>query len=385
MSDLAHLFPNLARALDDWDGRKATTDGSDDPSHGGVTDADVEAYLSQMGSLRAPLSPTISGQQPPPTPEFANNGRAMPPGSQQSYMEPPDPAAVDTASESGEEESLGEVSAPPPDLPTAPAAPAPTVPTPDFYEIAGRKYDRRQAEAWAQFDDLVNTDPGLRDAIQSYLSQRSSAPPPPAPLPQPEAIAGLVDLPRLPEEYEGDETIATLYKAVRQQQAALDRISRQAAQAEQIASSQAQRTYTDIAKGAMTEFQRSHSLDDSTMQAVSRAAAATGFAEKYMAGLDPLTGTPVAPDPYRAVISALNAGYMMAPETRDMEIARLAEARATRRLVDDERKQKLAGVSGASGSVPRTQPVPANPSDARNALVAEVSQMMNGEWMGDGT
>lgn len=296
-------------------------------------------------------------------------------------MEPPDPAAVqgDAAAVAGEE-ALGEVEPPPP---------PPPISDTDYYEIAGRRYDRRQAEAWAEFDNLVSTDPNLRAVIQQYLAQRNATALPPQPPPQPEGpfvpASEASPLPPLPEEYEGDETIAALYKTVRAQQQNIDRVSRQAYQAEQLAAANAQRTYTDIAKGAMSEFQRQHSLDDSTMQAVSRAAAATGFAEKYMAGLDPLTGTPVAPDPYKAVMSALSAGYMMAPETRDIEIARLASLRTERRQADDTRKQKLAGVSGASGSVPRTQSVPANPTDARAALVEEVSQMMSGSWVGDGT
>jgi hypothetical protein len=84
-------------------------------------------------------------------------------------------------------------------------------------------------------------------------------------------------------------------------------------------------------------------------------------------------------------MSALNAGYMMAPETREIEIARIASTRQERKQADDTRKQKLSGISGASGSVPRTQTVPSNPSDARAALVEEVSQMFNGSWVGDGS
>lgn len=390
MSDLSSLFPNLASALDDWDGRKTASDGHDDPAHAGVTDDDIEQYLTQMGSLRAPLNPVVSGQTPPPTPEFAHNGRAVPPS--KSYMEPPDPAAVQQgdgyAADEGEGEDEGSSGAPPLPPPLPPAAT-----TPDFVEIGGRKYDRRQAQAWADFDQLLQTDPQLQAIIQSHLQTKSTGQAVPRPDSSDRSSAtgpvspwkALPDLPPLPDGWEDDESLQGLYKAVQAQREAIDRVSAQAAQAEQLAASNAQRTYTDIAKGAMSEFQRQHALDDEIMQAVSRAAAATGFAEKYMAGIDPLTGTPVAPDPYKAVISALNAGYMMAPETREIEITRLAASRIARRAEDDARKQKLAGVSGASGSVPRTQSVPSNPSDARAALVEEVTQMFNGSWAGDGT
>lgn len=383
MSDLAGLFPNLARALDDWDGRKAAGDGHDDPSHAGVTDQQIEDYLQSMGSLRAPLNPVVSGQQTPPTPEFANNGRSMPPG--RSYMEDPDPAAVqgDTAvaGEEGEGEDTSGFEPPPP----PPTPVTPTAPDADFYEIAGRKYDPRTVQAWADFDARVTQDPGLRDVIQRYLTGGTQGIQQTAPTPPEPAHLDLPTLPTIPEEYESDEAYQSLYKAMQAQRDAINRISHQAAQAERVAAHQAQQTYTDIAKGAMTSFQQQHSLDDTTMQAVSRAAAATGFAEKYMAGIDPLTGTPVAPDPYKAVMSALNAGYMMAPETREIEIARIAAARQARTVEDNTRKQKLAGISGTGGSVPRTQTVPSNPQDARAALVEEVSQMFNGSWAGDGS
>lgn len=387
MSDLSSLFPNLASALDDWDGRKASADGHDDPSHAGVTDEQIEQYLQSMGSLRAPLNPVVSGQNAPPTPEFANNGRKVP-SSQQSYMEPPDPAAVQQGDGFAADEEEGED-----DTSGAPPQPPPSPDLPEFVEIGGRKYDRRQAQAWADFDELIQTDPQLRSIIAQHLQTKSTGhampvPDSPARTSSTDPVSpwkALPPLPDLPADWEDDESLRGLYKAVQAQRDAIDRISAQAAQAEHIATSNAQRTYTDIAKGAMSEFQRQHQLDDEVMQAVSRAAASTGFAEKYMQGVDPLTGTPVAPDPYKAVMSALNAGYMMAPETREIEIARIATARAARRQEDDQRKQKLAGISGASGSVPRTQAVPQNPSDARAALVQEVEQMMNGSWIGDGS
>ena len=84
-------------------------------------------------------------------------------------------------------------------------------------------------------------------------------------------------------------------------------------------------------------------------------------------------------------MSALEAGYLMAPETREMDIARTIEARAARHAAETSRKEKLGGISGASGSVPRTQTVPTNPQDARTAMTEEVSQMLNGSWVGDGT
>lgn len=361
MSDISHLFPQLAATLENWDGRTPTSDGSDDPNHAGVTDEQVDEYLRSIGSLRAPLSPAVSGQQVPPTPEFRSGaGRTVPPG--ESYMEPaqeePPPPAVEPP--------------PPTELPFEP---------PDYYDIAGRRYDRRQAEAWAQFDQMVSSDPQLSQLIQNYLQHKTEPVAPPAPpTPPPPTLPNLDDL-----DPSYAEPIQNLYRAYQDQQAVLDRVSRQAAQAETLASQHMQRTYTDIAQGAISEFQKSRNLDDPTMQAVARAARTSGFAEKYMQGTDPLTGLPVQPDPYHAVMSALEAGYLMAPETREIVVQRTIADRAARHATDNTRKQKLAGVSGASGSVPRTQTVPTNPQDARAAMTEEVSQMLNGSWVGDGT
>lgn len=383
-NDLTALFPTLAQQLENWDGRQAAGDGHDDPSHAGVTDEDIEAYLRQTGSLRAPLSPLVSGQQAPPAPEFApGSGRPAPPA-HQATVEPPQappqapPTEPPTIDGSSGAEGQGE---------GAGAEPPSPPPPPDFYEIAGRRYDRRQAEAWAQFDNLVAGDPQLRDLLTNYLQGRGRAPGgqqggSPAPDSQPQAPTAL---PPLPPEYADDPTVSALYNTVQQQQAILDRVSRQATQAEQIATSQAQRTYTDIAQGAMSEFQRTMQLDDTVMQEVASTAARMGFAEKYMSGMDPLTGAPVAPDPYKAVMAALQAGYFVTPSTRQLDVQR--ESQKQQQLVEADRirKEKLSGVSGAAGSVPRTQAVPNNPKDARAAMTEEISQMFNGSWVGDGS
>lgn len=364
--ELQALFPNLAKQFDNWDGQGPSDDGSNDPSHGGVTDEDIESYLRSTGSLRAPLSPLISGQQPPAVPEFSNNGRAVPPGGTAS-VEPPQAPEEPSAAPSGEGTA-------------APAVEEPTPPPPpDFYNIRGKRYDRAQAEAWAQFDDMVSTDPELRDVISRHLQRRGghsvSTPPEPEAPPFPE----------LGPEYADDETIKTMYAVLKAQQQQLETVRQQSAQAQQIASSQAQRTYEEIAQGVISEFQQKRGLDDETMGKVSHAARSLGYVNQYMAGTDPLTGVPVKPDPYMAVRKALEAGYMLVPETRQLDIDRAAQEAADRRVKELTRKEKLAGVSGAAGSVPRTQSVPSNPGDARNAMIDEVRQMFTGSWAGDGS
>jgi hypothetical protein len=69
----------------------------------------------------------------------------------------------------------------------------------------------------------------------------------------------------------------------------------------------------------------------------------------------------------------------MTPETRTFEIRREFQ----RRNEDIKRKQKLAGVSGSSGSVPRTVPAPQpGTPESEAALMREVKEMMDGTWTG---
>jgi len=396
--DLVALFPNLASSLENWDGTQPPADDAltRDPAHGGVTDEQIEAELRRMGALRAPLAPLISGQTPPSTPEFASNGRHVPPGGQATVeppQEPETPALDDDAISDDEVPGIPEeggdgeetpVSPPPP--PTPAADTTPTTATRDQVTIAGRDYDRAQLEAWAQFDNLVSTDAAFRDLIQGYLQRRSQGQPEPSPL----APVDQPTLPQLPSHYAEDETIAGLYNVVRAQQELLDRTVRESRQALNTASSQAQRTYVDITRGAMSEFAAQRKLDEPTMNSIMKTVVQSGLANTYMRGVDPITGESTvdprsgSPDPYQAIMRAMDVAYYLVPETRQAEIDRGVQQRIDRAQKDATRKQKLAGVSGAAGSVPRTQTVPDAPRDRYDAMVEEMRQMQAGSWVGDG-
>lgn len=366
MSDIGHLFPNLN--LDEWDKTPTEGDGHDDPRHAGVTDDQIEAYLQQMGALRAPLSPIVSGQQQPQTPEFFNNGRAVPAGGN-ATVEPPQEVEAPLGP-AAEEVSQGE----------EPETESTVPPPPSTVEIGGRTYDRQEAEAWAQFDQMLASDPQLQQLLTNYLQGRGNAPAQAPAEPSPPTSP----LPDLPPQYTDDEYMVALHNQMRAQQDQLDVVRKQAQFAQEISASNIQRQYTEIAQSAITEFQKSHELDDDTMGRVIATGRSTGFAGRYMQGTDPLTGVPVTPDPYKATMSMLDAGYLLTPETRTIDTEREIERRASRAQQDATRKQKLAGVSGAAGSVPRTQPVPNNPNDSRAAMVSEVESMLNGNWIGDG-
>jgi hypothetical protein len=136
-----------------------------------------------------------------------------------------------------------------------------------------------------------------------------------------------------------------------------------------------------IIESTVSAFQEKYQLPDDLVSKVRSAAGRTGAVNSYMSGMDPVTGEQVVPNVHRAVEKALEIGYWMTPETRTFEMRREFQRRTT----DAERKQKLAGISGASGSVPRTvpQPQPGTP-ESEAALMREVKEMMDGTWTGEG-
>jgi hypothetical protein len=174
----------------------------------------------------------------------------------------------------------------------------------------------------------------------------------------------------------------SMHSAIVAQQAQLDRALQEARYAAQSADQHQQRVFTDIAKGAMSEFQKARGLDDATMMKVANTASNSGMHLRYMQGFNPLTGEVTDKDPYKAMTLALESAYFMVPETRDVQVEAEIRRRAEQASREKERKQKLAGVSGASGSVPRTQQ--AEPGN-RSQMVEEVASMFNGTWIGDGS
>jgi hypothetical protein len=399
--DLAALFPNLASSLENWDGQPPSPNDplATAPDHAGVTDEQIEAELRRMGALRAPLSPLVSGQQQPPTPEFYNNrGRAVPPGGRATVEPPQEPEPLPEEPETPDPATSTAIDGEVPGIPEEEGEEPPVAPPPppippaarEQVSIAGRDYDRAQLEAWAQFDSLVGTDAELRSLIQEHLQRRSTGQPAIPTASDPLAPTGLPPLPELPPHYADDETIKGLYDVVRAQQEILDRTVRESRQALNTASSQAQRTYVDITKGAMSEFAASRKLDEPTMNSIMKTIVQSGLANTYMRGVDPITGESTTdprtgqPDPYQAIMRAMDVAYYMVPETRQAEIDRGIQERVNRAQKDATRRQKLAGVSGAAGSVPRQQQLPTEPRDRYDAMVEEMRQMQAGSWVGDG-
>jgi hypothetical protein len=172
-----------------------------------------------------------------------------------------------------------------------------------------------------------------------------------------------------------------MWDQVQAQRDTIRRIDERSAAAEQRQIAAMTQENQAIIESVVTSFQDRYQLPDDLTMKVRQAAGRTGAVNSYMNGMDPVTGEQVIPNVHKAVEKALEIGYWMTPETRTFEIRREFQ----RRSADVERKQKLAGISGASGSVPRTvpQPQPGTP-ESEAALMREVKEMMDGTWTGEG-
>jgi hypothetical protein len=91
-----------------------------------------------------------------------------------------------------------------------------------------------------------------------------------------------------------------------------------------------------------------------------------------MAGTDPITGQPVPVDREFAVRRALEIAYYSVPDYRNREYQSQVKSRAQ----DQQRKQRLAGIGGSSGSVPRQTPIPNTPHERLDAARREMAEYM---------
>jgi hypothetical protein len=427
MSDLSSLFPDLpADILRDFE-----TSNSDALAHSPnslqidgerstVTDDQVADYLRSVGSLRAPLRPVVSGQQPTAIPEYVA-GRGNPaPDPNASYVEAPDAGDGSPPEPSPEQppratettplpttaplappaplaplERVQEPIPPPPDLPPPypPAAERPPpveIPTSQPAPDPSLKY----------LADLLDSDPNLRNVIAAYLTTgqvpaspaappRAVAPPPtytpipPAQSAQPLPPVSAQPAPQRYPELDYDDPSASHIRQLYDQNAAiqqrLDDIARNQKFSDDAAQQQQARHYESIVEGVVSKFGADYSLPAHVLQNVRETAARLGAANSYMNGIHPVTGMPVRPDPAEAVRTALNVAYYATPSARELEQQRVLQ-RAQR---DGEHRQRLSGVGGSSASVPRTPPPPTSPTDRKTAMIAEVGDMLNGSWTGN--
>jgi hypothetical protein len=343
----------------------------ENPFHGGVTDVEMEQFFAEHPDLqviqpvgstrtmefeRGAAEPPLGGEEGEPTEE----------PSEPSTEEPAEPDAEPTAPPEGEPTGPeGE-----PAGPEGPAEPS----TDDFFDIGGQRYTRTQIEAATQFQQHLVSDVELQNLIRNYLAgsaiqQVTSTA---SPAGDGSAPAGP------PQELDLDDPqIAALYGIVQQQNEALGQLRMSQQQMLQSQQSAQRSEINSIWQRTSTSFAKDHDLEIHDVENLGRIAARLGVAPQLMSGVDPITGSPVAPDPMKAMERSLEIAMMMVPEYRDREFKRSVTTQQ-----EQAKKRKLLGaVGGSSGSVARTTPPPQpGTPEAKRAMLQEVGSMLNGEW-----
>lgn len=319
------------------------SDLSTSSEHGGVTDEMMERFFESHPSLRP-----IDDQQPPET--------------------APEPEPPTTPTE-GEPEATPEPAAPesPPESPTPPEEPQ----TDDFLDLGGTRYPRSQIEAAAQFQQHLTTDPQLQRLITDYLTGATAVQPEPTTPQSPTPVGP-------PEELDMDDPqMRAIYALIQSQSDQIAQLNRGLQTTHQQSIAAQQQQIDAQWRTASTAFAKDNNMEMPEVERLSQVAARLGVLPQLMQGIDPVTGSPSSPDPIRAFQRALEIAMYSVPEYRDQ-----AFRRSVKTQQEESAKRKLLGaVGGSSGSVARTTTPPKpGTNDARKAMLAEVGQMLTGEW-----
>jgi hypothetical protein len=404
---LDQLFPNLAPYL--RDNVNAVTNIPDTGERSTVTMEDVDRYM--QGKL-TPMFRSGQGAPPPkagwdgPTNDPANET----PGRVVAETNPPQPAPDPDAPtpDTGDRQvpssppGAGNDSTSTP-TPTPAEMPQPfqepgtdsqqtppnettnvtnetTVPTAQpqdgeqFVQLGDITIPRSRLEAYLALDQELARSPELRETLRQHF-ERQVGVSPPTNLPQPAAQqpqpSPIPDDPfsSIPEEYRDDPVVQVAQRAFQAQQAEIARLNAIFAAQQQEVAQQRMIEFNKAVETGTMNFQRAHSLTDEDMVRLRTQAAQLNVVDNLLPQLGPVG----------AVERALETAYFMDPSFREKELARVAAEQRN----DSAKKQKLAAISGSSGSVPRTTPAPTTEEGRRAAMIADVGAMMNGTWTGD--
>jgi hypothetical protein len=258
----------------------------------------------------------------------------------------------------------------------------------ELIQVGDRRIPRRFIEAYEQFDAAFQTDPGLRALVQAYM-QTGNVPPElvggggqqqqPYQQPQNQQPAAQQRTEPPADLDLDDPATRTLWEAHVATQQRLDAITshlqtaQQQTQAEQMGRSQS------LVNRAVESFREQHGMTQEEIQRLCGIVQRTNLIETFMRNPDPVNGTPGRPDPLRAVENALDVMYHYVPEFRNKDAAATEE----RRRAAAKKKQKLSSLSPRSGgSASRKTPAPTDEAGRRDAMKAEVAEMMAGTWSG---
>ena len=250
--------------------------------------------------------------------------------------------------------------------PEEPTAPEPETQTEPVHALAPE-----QIAAYQQFDEILRANPQLSQLVTGVLSGDIT-------LDQAQAIAAATEVkpdPTPPPDLDLDDpTIRHLYEQHQAQAAIIQELNQRVASHDDFLTRQQHETSESLVNRARASFQQQYELDDTQMERIEQVAAGLQIVPALAQGFNPSTGQYERPDTLAALERALEVAYWSQPEYRDREYQRQME----QRKVDNKRKQKLAAVSGNSGSVPRSQPAPQTQEGRRQAMIQEVATAMSG-------
>lgn len=231
-----------------------------------------------------------------------------------------------------------------------------------------------------QLAALADLDTRLRAGQVPWMPQGQPPAPPPT-VEKPPLPPQLPPPPRLTEEdLEDPKAVAQAMLWLAQKQQAETAYLK--AQLEQT-NAQITRQHFDesaqVTSSVTSLYKQRYNLPDEVMEKIVATAApiSAPLFQMYMSGTDPRTGARVAPDAAKAVETVLDMAYWNTPEARRFEIERQNAHQAKVR----ERKNKLGGVGGSSGSAPR-QPKPvdlSNEAERHQAMIEAVEAAMGSD------
>lgn len=315
--------------------------------------------------------PDTDGTVPPVEPDPISDLEAVAAAKYDLPVEPSDP--LPEANEEAPQETTDEGTAPDPGAPPVEEREW----AEDWEYDDGLKISREQARSFASFEAYLAENPEVAQGIYRLVSGLPDETMPPAtesPAPLPPAGA-----PTTPPDLDLDDPVqARLWQEIQDTRARLGELSQQQQQAQQFVQSQTEASSTALIDRAKASFIQQHNFTSEDMTEVENVAARLNVLPSLLNAVDPVTGVPRKVDPLQALETAFDLAVWQIPRLRDQQIAEFqAQARQ-----DNKRKKKLTSLGGSSGNVPRqTNEVPNSPQERRAAMIKEVGDMLQGNFV----
>jgi hypothetical protein len=246
-----------------------------------------------------------------------------------------------------------------------PPAEEPPAEGPRRVAVLDREFDEHDARALVEFYDWVRQNPQQAMAIDSYLRGEAQLVPQGYQQSQPQQAPQQQQAPPEPEH----DDLEDLDPALRDRLRRIDELEQRIQQYEQVSVQERQAQYQQQVAAAVQRggqsAQQKYGLTEEEAQELLGEAAALNI-------VGPLAAQ--RGDPVVAVEEALEIAYWRSPKFREHALTKMAQQEAE----SAKRQRKASALSGGSGSVPRNQGAPSNPTDRRSAMVNEISQALNG-------